>query len=89
MVVFKYKLDFSRKGMAYVQAPPGQFLKTAVVDGSFFVWILHDEEQPRVTWCFRAVMTGEDLDPNFPNVWTYLDTVFKDGLVIHLFRPEA
>lgn len=83
MTIYKYDLDFDADMAAHFKAPPGKLLKVALQNGRTYAWIMHDGSEELIEWDFCGIMTGEQVpDPR----WKYIDTIFKDWVVVHIFR---
>ena len=85
-VIYKYPLLWDARGISTIEAPPGRLLKIAMQERTPTAWIIHDIDRPKAHWRFRAVMTGEKLEDGFRNEWTYVDTLFVDWLVLHVYE---
>jgi hypothetical protein len=88
IVVYKYELLFNPfDGIATFKAPRyGGILKLAKQGKNICVWVEHDLDEPKIEYHFRVVMTGEELPENFDMEWIYIDTVFSEFLVLHIFH---
>ena len=87
ITVYKYPLVFNDgESETSFEAPGGRLLKVALQGRVIQAWILHDTGSPKVKHRFKAVMTGEPLDEKFSPEWSYVDTVFIDWLVVHIFE---
>lgn len=84
--ILKYPLHFDTNADAQFYAPRGRILKVAYRNDGFYVWIQHDNTAETLTlWKFCHVMTGEAVPTAAMEKLTYVDTIFKDWLVIHIF----
>ena len=90
--IYKYPLAWDHSGFATFEAPPGNLLKVAWREGApgirgYYAWIEHQTDLNVVfPYNFCLVMTGQELSDAFPQHWEYVDTLFIDWLVGHVFR---
>lgn len=90
-VIYRYSLGWTREGYATIRAPTGKLLKVARREGLDQVWMLVDPDQPPIAHRFRMVMTGEDgehVEAVFTG-WKYIDTLFVNNIVAHIFKEPA
>ena len=61
-----------------------KILKVAVQNGEVYVWVQGDSELPKYTAKFMSFGTGQPIPDDLR--LNYLDTVFLDALVYHVYE---
>lgn len=89
MKIFKYELT-TVPGTSRIEAPLTFYpMKVAIQDGKVMLWAKVDESQTEKEQMtehkFTALPTGSEI--LFPDNH-YIDTVFADDLVWHIYRGE-
>ena len=79
--IYKYPLN------NYVSIPEdAEILTVGIQGGSFVLWALVDTTKPFITRRFEIFGTGWGLPDDILKKTKYIDTVFEDTLVWHIFE---
>ncbi len=83
-VIYKYKFDVEDdiKLESYKNA---RLLKIGIQNNKICFWMLVNPKEERYTYEFKVFGTGGEFDYNVSNI-TYIDTVFSDYFVWHIFE---
>lgn len=83
--VWKFKLEVTDHQSVFL--PVGSQVLTSEFQGNeLFVWALVDDQVATEDYQFRIVGTGHDADGL--EGWRYINTVFYNNLVWHIFTEE-
>lgn len=82
-----YKYPFSKRPILNVIEMPknAQFIKCGLQDDRICLWMFVETKNAREDRTFQVFGTGHEIDAKYKD---YLDSIFQDELVWHIFEVE-
>lgn len=85
--IYKYQVDNTNDWNGTISLPENtQVLSAGVQNGNIFIWCLVDTDNALVERRFEVIGTGWDMSEFVNNNLVFIDTVFVDWMVFHVFE---